>query len=52
MAKLREIATQYEFINPEDMMKDCIFLGMRDLNLQKKLMVRWGISFKDAVEEA
>lgn len=51
VASLREIATKCEFINSEEMMKDRIILGMRDLSLQKKLLIRRGVSFKDVVEE-
>lgn len=51
MASLREITTKCEFIHPEEMMRDQIILGMRDLSLQKKLLVRRGVTFKDVVEE-
>lgn len=52
VVNLREIATKCGFINPEEMMKDHIILRMRDLNLQKKVLIKWGATFKDIVEEA
>ncbi|XP_034258012.1 uncharacterized protein LOC117655062 [Pantherophis guttatus] len=52
VAILREIATNCDFINPEEMMKDRIILGMSDLKLQKKFLVKREATFKDAVEEA
>lgn len=52
VARLRELASECEFINPEKMMKDRIILGMRDLTLQKKLLVRREATFKDVREEA
>lgn len=52
VAKLREIAADCKFCNLEEAMRDRLILGLEDLNLQKRLLTKSGITLQAALDEA